>query len=195
MITRIGDLHDRTVLAKPPSTPRQVIDPRVAFIMRDVMRDVVDRGSGTAARRGVPAAVPISGKTGTSNDNMDLWFVGMTPDLVGAVWLGFDKQATITSLAVGGGFAAPIWGHDDGVVLRSHHPGDWPTAPPGLVSADIDRGDGRTRDAVERRKIAACSNTSWREREPAEIRSPWNVPRWGPVLSNCITSTGGVGCW
>ena len=118
MITRIADLHGRTVYSHAAVPPRQVIEPRAAFIMRDVMRDVVDRGSGTAARKAVPAKVPVAGKTGTTNDNNDVWFVGMTPDLVGAVWLGFDKPATITGTAVGGTLAAPIWGPDDGDVLR-----------------------------------------------------------------------------
>lgn len=194
MITRIGDLHDRTVLTRPASVPRQVIDPRVSFIMRDVMRDVVDRGSGTAARKGIPATVPISGKTGTSNDNVDLWFVGMTPDLVGAVWLGFDKQATITSLAVGGGFAAPIWAQMMASYYAGHRAGDWPTAPAGLVFADIDRETGELATPMtpgDRRMLEYFVAGT----EPAEIRSPWNVPRWGPVLSNCINGTAGIGCW
>ena len=116
-IVRIVDLNGRTVLAIPPSAPRQVLDPRVAFIVRDVMRDVALRGTGVAAREALPSSVPMAGKTGTSNRNEDAWFIGMTPDLVAGVWVGFDKQRTITPNAQGATFAAPIWGSMDGEVL------------------------------------------------------------------------------
>ena len=68
-ITRIDDAANRAVYARPASTPQQVLDPRVAFIVRDMMRDVAERGSGTAARKAVPDNVPVAGKTGTTNDN------------------------------------------------------------------------------------------------------------------------------
>ena len=62
-ITRIDDLAGRTVFARPPSTPQQVLDPRVAFIVRDMMRDVAERGSGTQARKAVPDEMcPSPGK-------------------------------------------------------------------------------------------------------------------------------------
>ena len=192
MITRVTDLHGRTVFALPPSVPRQVIDPRVAFIMRDVLRVVTERGSGTAARRLVPAKVPIAGKTGTTNDNVDVWFIGLTPDLVGAVWLGFDKPATITSAAVGGTLAAPIWGQMMAAYYANRRAGEWPTAPAGLVFADVDRETGELATPLtpsDRRQLEYFIAGT----EPLEIRSPWNIPRWGPVLSNCINI--GIGCW
>ena len=61
--------------------------------MRDIMRDVVTRGTATAVRDFVAAEIPVAGKTGTTNDNSDVWFVGMTPEIVAGVWLGFDKPA------------------------------------------------------------------------------------------------------
>lgn len=193
MVTRVLDLHGRTVFSQPPSVPHQVIDPRVAFIMRDVMRDVTERGSGTAARKAVPPRIPIAGKTGTTNDNVDVWFIGMTPDLVGAVWLGFDKPATITSAAVGGTLAAPIWGQMVATYYANRRGGEWPTAPAGLVFADVDRITGELATPVtsnDRRMLEYFVAGT----EPMEIRSPWNIPRWGPVLANCL-NTGGIGCW
>src|SRR6185369_16886431 len=109
-ITLIQDLTGRKMFERPPSTPQQVLDPRVAFIMRDIMRDVAERGSGTQARKPVPEGIPVAGKTGTTNDNVDVWFVGMTPEIVAGVWLGFDRPKTIAKGAVGGLLAAPIWG-------------------------------------------------------------------------------------
>jgi penicillin-binding protein 2D len=192
MITRIADLHGRTVYETKPSVPRQVIDPRVAFIMRDVMRDVADRGSGVQARRAVPSRVPVAGKTGTTNDNVDVWFFGLTPDFVGSIWLGFDKPSTITSIAQGGTFAAPIWGQMMGTYYANRRAGEWPTAPAGLVFADVDRETGELATPMtsgERRQLEYFVAGT----EPLEIRSPWNLPRWGPVLSTCVNA--GIGCW
>jgi penicillin-binding protein 1A len=191
MITRIADLHGRTVLSKAPSVPVQVMDPRAAFIMRDVMREVTQRGSGTAARNAVPARVPIAGKTGTSNDNNDVWFVGITPDFVGAVWLGFDKLQTITTSAVGGGLAAPIWGQMMATYYAKNYSRDWPQAPAGIVFADVDRETGEVATPMtpaDRRQIEYFIAGT----EPFDIRSPWNVPRWGSILSSCFNP--GVGC-
>ena len=95
---------------EPGRAASPVIDPKVAFIVRDMMRDVVERGTATSVRRYVPANIPVAGKTGTTNDNTDVWFVGMTPEIVAGVWLGFDKPKTITPGAAGGTLAAPIFG-------------------------------------------------------------------------------------
>ena len=185
MITRIADLQNRTVFSTAPSVPRQVMDPRAAFIMRDVLREAAERGTGYQARNAVPRAVPIAGKTGTTNDNRDVWFLGITPDLVGGVWLGFDQPKTITEKAVGGTLAAPIWGKMMGDYYRGRRAGEWPAAPTGLVFAEINRYSGEL----------ATPATSGENRiveffmpgtEPVEIRSPWNVPRWGAVIPQCV---------
>ena len=82
-----------------------VVSPRTAWIVSDMMRSVVERGTATAAKKlGRPAA----GKTGTTNDSKDAWFVGFTPDLVTGVWVGFDADRTLGK-ATGGKLAAPIW--------------------------------------------------------------------------------------
>jgi penicillin-binding protein 2D len=181
-ITRINDLRDSTIYQRPPSTPQQVLDPRVAFIVRDMMKDVAERGSGGAARRAVPSRVPIAGKTGTTNDNVDVWFVGMTPDLVAGVWLGFDKPKTITSGAVGGGLAAPIWGEMIGHYYADRAAGTWGAPPDGLAYAELDRATGLVADpatpADERYVEYFLPGT-----EPADLRNnPWTVPQWGPLL-------------
>ena len=181
-ISRIDDLNGRTVFARPPSTPQQVLDPRVAYIMRDMMRDVAERGSGTQARKAVPDGVPVAGKTGTTNDNVDVWFVGMTPEIVAGVWLGFDRPKTIASGAVGGGLAAPIWGQMIGRYYASRSTTGWGPPPDGLVYAELDRDTG----------LLATPLTSPEKRymeyflpgtEPVELRNnPWKVPQWGPLF-------------
>lgn len=126
------------VRALPPA-----LDPRVAFVTRDMMRDVVERGTATVVRRFLPEDVPVAGKTGTTDDNTDVWFVGVTPDLVAGVWLGFDKPQMITSGAAGGSLAAPVWAEmvSKYYAARGLHGGTW-TPPLGVISAEMDRTTG-----------------------------------------------------
>jgi penicillin-binding protein 1A len=181
-VTRIDDAAGRAVYARPPSTPQQVLDPRVAFIVRDMMRDVVERGSGTAARRAVPRNVPMAGKTGTTNDNGDVWFMGMTPEIVAGVWLGFDRPKTIASGAVGGLLAAPIWGAMMGKYYQGRSTSGWGPPPDGLVYAELDRdtaGLATPQTPPDRRYVEYFLPGT----EPAELRNnPWKVPHWGPLF-------------
>lgn len=139
-VTRIEDTAGKEVWVNPTATPRIAMDPKVAFIVRDMMRDVVDRGTATSVRRYVPPSIPVAGKTGTTNDNADVWFVGMTPDLVAGVWLGFDKPITITPGAAGGSLAAPIFGRM--LQLAGVGRGNAWVPPDGLVVAELDRDTG-----------------------------------------------------
>ncbi|MEW5744901.1 MAG: PBP1A family penicillin-binding protein [Nitrospirota bacterium] len=84
----------------------ETVSPQTAFLMTSMMEDVISYGTGMRAAIGRPAA----GKTGTSNDYKDAWFVGYTPQLVGCVWIGFDDmRRSLGSGIVGGKAAAPIW--------------------------------------------------------------------------------------
>lgn len=85
----------------------QVIDPRNAYIMYNMMRNVVR--SGTAARANALGRNDIAGKTGTTNDNKDAWFVGFNPNLVGVVYIGFDKPRSMGRAAFGGTISLPVW--------------------------------------------------------------------------------------
>jgi penicillin-binding protein 1A len=144
-ITHIEDAAGQTVWQNPIVAPRPVLDPGVAFIVRDMMRDVVERGTATSVRSDVPESVPVAGKTGTTNDNTDVWFVGMTPDLVAGVWIGFDRPRTITPGAAGGSLAAPIWAQM--VARGGAGPGGVPWTPPAnVISAELDRVTGRLAD-------------------------------------------------
>jgi penicillin-binding protein 1A len=181
-VTRIDDVAGRAIYARPPSTPQQVLDPRVAFIVRDMMRDVTERGSGTAARRAVPRSIPIAGKTGTTNDNVDVWFLGMTPEIVAGVWLGFDRPKTIASGAVGGLLAAPIWGEMIGKYYAGRTSSGWGPPPDGLVYAEIDRDSASLATPFtppDKRYVEYFLPGT----EPPELRdNPWKVPRWGPLF-------------
>ena len=182
IVTRIEDATGRVVYQKGPATPQQVMDPRVAFIVRDMMRDAAERGTGAPARKLVPASIPIAGKTGTTNDNVDVWFMGMTPDLVAGVWLGFDRPKTITPGAAGGSLAAPIWGAMMARYYASRAaPAPW-TPPVGLVMAELDRATGLLVDAntpAERRYMEFFVPGT----EPEALRSvPWKAAIFGAVV-------------
>ena len=107
-VVRVEDRDGQTVWAAQPMTER-VIDPAVAYLTVSLMQDVVNRGTGTGVRaagfRG-----PAAGKTGTTQDAADAWFVGITPQLVGTVWIGFDRRQRILHGVTGGEIAAPVWG-------------------------------------------------------------------------------------
>jgi penicillin-binding protein 1A len=128
-------VYSQSVRTLPPAMPAEV-----AFIVREMMRDVVDRGTATAVRRYVPYSVPVTGKTGTTDDNTDVWFLGATTDLVAGVWLGFDRPRPIMPGAAGGTLAAPIFGQ---MLARSSYGRGAPWLPPaGLVTAELDRASG-----------------------------------------------------
>jgi penicillin-binding protein 1A len=144
-ISYIEGPDGQPVWSNPMVEPRTVMDPGVAYIVRDMLRDAVDRGTATSVRRVLPAEIPVAGKTGTTNDNTDVWFVGMTPDVVAGVWLGFDRPRTITAGAGGGGLAAPIWARM--MALSGTTGSGIPWLPPsGVVQADMERETGRLAD-------------------------------------------------
>jgi penicillin-binding protein 1A len=142
-VLRVEDRAGRTVWAPRIAPPQYALDNRVAFVLRDMMRDVVDRGTATSVRRYVSKEIPVAGKTGTTNGSTDVWFVGMTPELVGAVWVGYDTPKPIAGgAAAGGTVAAPIFGRAVKAyyaVNRTSLP--W-TPPPGVVSMELDRDTG-----------------------------------------------------
>lgn len=142
LIRRVEDGTGR-VLWEAPTERRFVMSPGVAFLTNRLMRDVVDRGTGSGVRAaGLPYAVPAAGKTGTTNESADVWFVGATPDLVAGVWLGFDRPRPVLAGASGGGLAAPVWGRVMADYYRTHPaPAPW-AAPPDLVLARVDRATG-----------------------------------------------------
>jgi 1A family penicillin-binding protein len=115
------------------------VDPGVAYVLNDMLQDVIDGGTGSAVRaegfRGTAA-----GKTGTTQESADAWFVGYTPELVGVVWIGFDQPAPILPGATGGGLAAPVWGRMMANAGRSG--GEW-DRPEGVVRLPYDPATGR----------------------------------------------------
>ena len=85
-----------------------MLSPAVAFQMVTMLEDVVDRGTASSARR-LGVRFPAGGKTGTTDDFKDAWFVGFSPTLVAGVWVGFDQPETMAREAFASRYALPIW--------------------------------------------------------------------------------------
>lgn len=97
---------DGAAVPLPAEPETQVLDPGVAYELLDMMRDAVERGTGKAARA---AGRDRAGKTGTTNDAADTWFVGCTPEHTVAVWIGLDVRESLGRREAGGRTAAPGW--------------------------------------------------------------------------------------
>jgi penicillin-binding protein 1A len=187
-IHRIEDKSGKVVFSAPVRALPPAIDPRTAFVVRDMMRDVVERGTASSIRKFLPASVPVAGKTGTTNDNTDVWFIGLTPYIVAGVWLGFDTPKTITPGAAGGSLAAPVWGRmmaryyasSSGRSLLERSASQW-TPPIGVISGELDRLTGQLANP------ATPANRRYTEyfvegTEPEPLRAdPWKIFRWGPI--------------
>jgi penicillin-binding protein 1B len=126
--------------AKPKwPAPKAIARPETTYLVENMMRSVINEGTG-AGVRAAGFTLDAAGKTGTTNDMRDAWFVGFTPELLTVVWVGFDDN---TALGLSGSQAAlPIW---TSFMMRalSGHPNMWLSEPGGLVYADIDKDTGK----------------------------------------------------
>ena len=84
----------------------RVMSPALAYVMTDMMKSVITRGTGRAA---MALGSPLAGKTGTTNESNDAWFIGYSPDLLAGVWVGHDSKKTLGDKETGGRAALPIW--------------------------------------------------------------------------------------
>ena len=107
LIRRVID-RDGVVLFESADSSRQAIRPITAYLMADMLRGVIDAGTGSGARR-YGFTLPAGGKTGTTNDYRDAWFVGFTPSLATGVWIGFDQPRTIRRGGYASELAVPMW--------------------------------------------------------------------------------------
>ncbi len=142
--------------APPPlvDTRKSVADPDSAFQVLTMMEDVVKRGTGTPAAIGIDR--PIAGKTGTSQDFNDAWFVGFTPELVTAVWVGFDQPASLGDKETGGAVAGPIWNAFTKKALGTS-PAKPFRVPDGITLADYNTGMGYAVDAFKAGQVPGSS--------------------------------------
>lgn len=141
LVRRVADASGKTLFdARGKGT--RVLSPGVAFLVTDMLRDAAEKGTGTEARQRLPSRIPMAGKTGTTDDGTDVWYVGFTPEVVTAVWVGFDTPKTLGAGAYGGAVAAPIWGDMmRDLYARRRTPEPW-TVPPGVSRVATDGATG-----------------------------------------------------
>jgi penicillin-binding protein 1B len=127
------------VLEKRDVRVEKVLSPQVAFMINHLLKGVFDRGTAESARR-LGFTRPAAGKTGTTNDNKDAWFVGYTPDLLTVVWVGFDNQSKLG--LTGAQAALPIWTEFMKQATAGMPVSDF-IPPPGIKMVDIDPLSGQ----------------------------------------------------
>ena len=156
--------------------PLQAIRPMTAYLMADMLRGVIDCGTGYGARQ-FGFSLPAGGKTGTTNDYKDAWFIGFTPSMVTGVWVGYDQPQTIRRNGYAAELAVPMWAR----FMKA--------ATKGQKAEWVDRPRGAIRDArLEPRRDSAMRGSCSPRRRP-------NVRFWSRIFRpRQITYAGCTGC-
>ncbi len=140
LILRVED-EDGKILWRSRPEKHEVLKPPVAFLVTNVLQEALVRGTGNLVQQ-TGLKVPAAGKTGTTNEGTDAWFVGYTPEVAASVWIGFDQNRPILEGATGGRLAAPLWGR---VMARAYQkrskPKPW-KRPAEVVSRPVDPTTG-----------------------------------------------------
>jgi penicillin-binding protein 1A len=138
-ITKVTDYEGRVLEEDYPDV-KDVISARTARIMTGMLREVVLHGTGVAAAK---MPFPVAGKTGTTNDFTDAWFVGFSPTMTCGVWLGFDEKKTLGAKETGAHAALPIWMNFMSAAMAGKDPGQFQPPPdvPVTVVQKLDTPD------------------------------------------------------
>jgi 1A family penicillin-binding protein len=151
VITRVEDARG-IVIYDAPERHTQAISPTTAFLMSSMLADVITGGTGTAARA-AGFKLPAAGKTGTTDEYADAWFVGYTPHLVAGVWFGLDMPAPIMRGGFAGVVAVPAWGRFMRAATAADKP-DWYETPVDVEKVAICRLSGaRAVDACRHQDV------------------------------------------
>jgi 1A family penicillin-binding protein len=140
LIRRIESTEGQVLYTSETTTVRAISD-TTAFLMSTMLADVINAGTGAGARR-VGFTLPAAGKTGTTNDFNDAWFVGYTPKLVAGVWVGFDQPRTIMPNGFAAEVAVPLWARFMKAATQGDKP-QWLDMPPGITTASVCRLSGK----------------------------------------------------
>ncbi len=135
-----------------PRISRQLISPETAYIMTNLLQGVVNNGTGWRAKE---LGRPCAGKTGTTDNLYDAWFIGYTPDLIAGVWAGFDEEASMGVHETGSRAASPIWLSYMRQVLEGKPISDF-TVPKGIMFKKIDPETGLLASSNDDGSIFEC---------------------------------------
>jgi 1A family penicillin-binding protein len=139
LIRRVEDLNGRVLYQSQDSSVRAISD-TTAYLMSTMLADVINAGTGSRARS-LGFTLPAAGKTGTTNDFNDAWFIGFTPKLVTGVWVGFDQPKTILPNGFAAEVAVPAWAKFMKAATHADKP-EWLTPPAGVTTARVCRLSG-----------------------------------------------------
>jgi penicillin-binding protein 1A len=168
LITRI-EAPDGTLLWSSETQRTPAMDPKDAYEITQMLQGVVNYGTGRAVRN-MGVTGPVAGKTGTTNDGNDVWFVGYTPSLVAGIWFGYDTPRQITYNPSGGRLAAPAWA--DFYLAGWHEPrGAEFTVPPGMVSAVVDPESGELATDFCPRRVRQWFRVGMEPREECHLHA------------------------
>jgi len=134
-IKRVEDNQGAIILENEPKKV-EVLDSTTAYIMIDMMKSVIEWGTGRGAHLKYGFKKPAAGKTGTTNFYRDSWFIGFTPELIAGVWVGYDSVRTIMEDGTGARLALPIWATFMRKVTDTTESGDF-IVPEGITWAEI----------------------------------------------------------
>jgi penicillin-binding protein 1A len=175
LIRRVEN-RDGQVLMQHQPAPQRVISRETAFQMSTVLADTLDRGTGYKARQ-AGFRLPAAGKTGTTNEYRDAWFVGYTPDLVAGVWVGFDRPRTIVSGGYASELAVPIWGAFMRDATQGHS-GHRFERPAGIVGIEVCQDSGLLPGTACRRAGSAVAVEYFRRGTEPEVTCPLHEESW-----------------
>ncbi len=138
LIRKVMDRNGNEIALEYPE-PEQVIDPSTAFLMTSLLRSVVENGTGYKMRA---LNRPSAGKTGTTNDFRDAWYIGYTPEYITGAWVGFDKERSLGKSEAGSKAAGPIWLDFMQRIMEGKPVQAFAPPPEQVVSAEIDAASG-----------------------------------------------------
>ncbi len=175
---------------------QQVLDPMTSYQITSMMEGVVQRGTAASA---VKLDRPVAGKTGTTNDEKDAWFVGFTPNLVAGLYIGFDQPATLGRHGTGGGLAAPIFNEFMTNALKTL-PKENFIEPEGMTNIAVNRSTGMRASGsgpnviMEAFKPGSGPAEAFDVIDMSSYKSPEQILRESPQAQKAI-STGSSGLY
>jgi 1A family penicillin-binding protein len=200
LVRRVED-SDGVVLYKEEEKSHRAVSEATAYLMASMLADVINAGTAYRARQS-GFVLPAAGKTGTTNDYNDAWFVGFTPHLVTGVWVGFDQPKSIASGGYAGELAVPIWGAFMKLATRGDKP-DWFERPANVVGLNVCRMSGKlptggcdhvsvvNRDGLVEKRSMVYTEYFVRGTQPAEI-CPLHSPSFTDRLAGIFGKDVGV---
>lgn len=138
-ILNVKDIEGK-ILEEHPVHTEEILKPETAFVMTSLLQSVVDHGTAYGIRSS-GVTFPAGGKTGTTDNNTDVWFIGFTSNLTGGVWLGYDDKKPMGAWASSAAVAVPIWAHFIKDLSKEFTFENF-TEPPNIIYVDIDPGSG-----------------------------------------------------